>query len=162
MYFLTGWSLSEISLALGITISIIGLMKPVYKFIKHKAQKAQKQSQTIDALPGALKQLSDDIQDIKDSNQKQNEQIATLNKKVDNLDKQLTDFERQEIVREVNNTFYSFKTLEEIPDDILHDTLDSCAIYLKNGYNHNTKPKCELLALEYNRRLAKKQEAKHE
>lgn len=162
MYFLTGWSLSEISLALGITISIIGLMKPLYKLIKHKIQKAQKQAQTLDALPNALKKLSDDIQDIKDGNEKQNEQIASLNSKVDNLDKQLTDFERQEIVREVNNTFHTFKSLEEIPDDILHDTLDSCAIYLKNGYNHNTRPKCELLAQEYNRRLAKRQEAKHE
>lgn len=154
--------MSEISLALGILISIIGLIRPLAKLINAKIKKAQNQSKTIEALPQALQQLTDDIQDIKESNKQQNEEIANLNNKVDNLDRQLSDFERQEIVREVNNTFYSFDKLENIPDDILKDTLDSCSIYINNGYNHTTKPKCELLALEYNRRLTKKQEANHE
>jgi hypothetical protein len=162
MYFLTGWSLSEISLALGILISIIGLIKPFTKWVKIKIQKAQNQTKTIESLPATLNKLSTDIQDIKESNKKQNEDITSMNAKVDNLDKRISDFERQEIVREVNNTFYSFDKLEYIPDDILKDTLDSCAIYIKNGYNHTTKPKCELLMAEYNRRLANKQEANHE
>lgn len=162
MYLLTNWTLSEISLALGIIISIIGLMKPLIKLIKAKIKKAQNQSKTIEALPGALNQLKNDIQEIKDDNKKQNDEIANLSSKVDNLDRQLTDFERQEIVREVNNTFYSFEKLENIPDDILKDTLDSCAIYINNGYNHTTRPKCDLLMQEYNRRLAKAQEANNE
>ena len=162
MILTTQWSLSEISLALGITISVIGLIKPVYKLIKSKIQKAQNQSKTLEALPKVLDKLNNDIQEIKEGNQQQNQEISALSKKIDKVDNRLTDFERQEIVREVNNTFHTFKNLEEIPDDILKDTLDSCSIYIKNGYNHTTKPKCELLAKEYNRRLAKQQEAKHE
>ncbi len=154
------WSLSEISLALGILISIISLLKPLYKWIKKKADKAQQNSQTLKQLPGQLNQISEDISSIKESSQKQNDDIAEVKKTVTKLQNQINDFERQEIVREVNNTFYSFPSLQDIPDDILQDTLESCEIYISNGYNHNTKPKCELLIEEYNRRLAK--EAKHE
>lgn len=154
------WSLAEISLALGITISIIGLLKPLCNFIKKKIQKANNRAEAIDQLPVQLNQMSEDIQSIKEQNKQQNSDIKNLNKKVIGLDNKITDLERQEIVREVNNTFYTFPDLESIPDDILSDTLASCEIYLNNNYNHNTKPKCEMLMEEYHRRLAK--EAKYE
>lgn len=160
MIVLLSINLYSISLALGIIASVIGLMAPIHKLIKEKVKKIKEQTSNLEQLPLQIQKLSRDINNIKENNEKQNEDINTINTKIDSIVMQITDFERQEIIREVNNTFYSFPSLEDIPDDILQDTLDSCEIYLRSGYNHNTKPKCELLQEEYNRRLAK--EAKHE
>lgn len=156
------WSLTEISLALGIIISTLGLIKPLHSWIKKKIEKSNTRAERVDALPEILDKMASDIEDIKEANIAQNEEMIRINDKIDDVDSRLLDFERQEIVREVNSTFYGFPSLQDIPDDILQDTLASCEIYIKNGYNHNTKPKCELLLSEYNRRLAEKQEAKHE
>lgn len=162
MNIITQWSLSEISLALGIIISVIGLIKPLCKWLHKKIERSNQRADTVDGLPEVLNKLAEDVEAIKESNISQSGEISRLSDSIDSLETQLLDFERQEIVREVNNTFYSFNSLKDIPDDILEDTLDSCEIYIRNGYNHNTRPKCELLAEEYNRRLAERQEAKHE
>jgi hypothetical protein len=127
-----------------------------------KIERSNERADTVDSLPEVLNKLAEDVEAIKESNISQSGEISRLSDNIDSLETQLLDFERQEIVREVNNTFYSFSSLKDIPDDILEDTLDSCEIYIRNGHNHNTKPKCELLAEEYNRRLAERQEAKHE
>lgn len=161
MNILTEWSLTEISLVLGIVISIIGLIKPVSKWLYKKIERSNQRADTIDTLPEVLNKLADDVEAIKEHNITQNEEIASLNDKIDNVELQLMDFERQEIVREVNSTFYGFANLQSIPDDILEDTIASCEIYIRNGYNHNTKPKCELLIKERERRLAQ-MEGHHE
>lgn len=97
------------------------------------------------------------------------EEINNLNKEVkkngSTLNSFLTDYDEfttQNLKYMINDAFFGYPTIHEIPDDILINACECCDIYVnKKNKNHEIRPKCLLLWEERERRAVYK-EVDHE
>jgi len=56
------------------------------------------------------------------------------------------DFTTQNLKYMINDAFFGYNSIHEIPDDILINACECCDIYInKKKRNHEMKPRCEMI-----------------
>ena len=56
------------------------------------------------------------------------------------------DFTTQNLKYMINDAFFGYDSIHEIPDDILINACECCDIYInKKKRNHEMKPRCEMI-----------------
>lgn len=72
------------------------------------------------------------------------------------------DFTTQNLKYMINDAFFGYDSIHEIPDDILINACECCDIYInKKKRNHEMKPRCEMIWRELERRAVSR-EVSHE
>lgn len=72
------------------------------------------------------------------------------------------DFTTQNLKYMINDAFFGYDSIHEIPDDILINACECCDIYInKKKRNHEMKPRCEMIWKELERRAVSR-EVSHE
>lgn len=118
------------------------------------------------------KKKEEDAEQLKKDRQQQKamyEEISVLSKEVkkngntlNNFLSDYDDFTTQNLKYMINDAFFSYPTIHEIPDEILINACECCDIYVnKKNKNHEIRPKCLLLWEERERRAVHR-EVNHE
>lgn len=153
-----------LTLATGEIVGIIGAFATVFTvFIVPfwKWYKKQKQKRIDDA-----EQLHED----RERQQKMYEIVKELKTTVNENGKSLNefrsdydDFTIQNLKYMINDAFFSYHSVHEIPQEILVNACECCDIYVyKKNRNHEIKPRCKLLWEELERRSVISEEDNYE
>ena len=58
----------------------------------------------------------------------------------------------------INDAYFGYTNIHEIPDDILTNACECCEIYVnKRHHNHEIKPRCKLMWEEQERRAVNRE-----
>ena len=141
---------------LGVICTILSVVViPVAKFVKKKRDQylntiktVQYMSKGADETLKAINNIKDDINEMKSGMEDINNQFKEMKEKTDK-------FETQQLKYMINDAFYSFNGIEEIPDEVLINASQCCDIYVGKGLNHETGARCKLIYAELERRQKK-------
>lgn len=132
-----------------LTVFIVPILKMVRKRIVEKQKEAQdRQQEKIERQQQqtALTLLIEQLTDMKKDN-------ADLHTKIDNFLTDYDEFTTQNLKYMINDAYFSYNDIHEIPDDILTNACECCEIYVnKRHKNHEIRPRCTKLWEEQERR----------
>lgn len=152
MNFLT-ITVAEISGIIGMVATVTTVF--LVPFLKwHKKRKKQKEDERLERKETLrlLKELKNKVLII-DKGVADNS--ATLEKFLLDYD----DFTTQNLKFMINDAFFTYNTVFEIPDEVLINACECCEIYVnKKHKNHEIKPRCKLLWDELERRAVHRED----
>lgn len=155
MNFLT-MSVGEISGIVGIAATVFTVfLVPFIKWVKKKKQEKENAIKKQAERDSKLETLC--------------EVVGKINKQVDKnsvmLQDYIDDYEEfavQNLKYMINDAYFGYNDIHEIPDDVLTNACECCEIYVnKKHKNHEIKPRCRLLWEEEERRAISR-EVRHE
>lgn len=119
---------------------------------ENKKQEEEMERKKQEARDAKLEQLCEDV--------------AKINVKVDSNSIMLQDyiadydsFSTQNLKYMINDAYFGYNDIHEIPDDVLTNACECCEIYVnKKHKNHEIKPRCRLLWEEQERRAVTREE----
>lgn len=153
MNFLT-ITVAEISGIIGMVATVTTVF--LVPFLKwHKKRKKQKEDERLERKETLrlLKELKNKVLII-DKGVADNS--ATLEKFLLDYD----DFTTQNLKFMINDAFFTYNTVFEIPDEVLINACECCEIYVnKKHKNHEIKPRCKLLWDELERRAVHREDS---
>ena len=153
MNFLT-ITVAEISGIIGIVATVTTVF--LVPFLKwHKKRKKQQEDDRLERQETLLllKDLKSKVLVI-DKGVAENS--ATLEKFLLDYD----DFTTQNLKFMINDAFFTYDTVFEIPDEVLINACECCEIYVnKKHKNHEIKPRCRLLWEELERRAVHREDS---
>jgi hypothetical protein len=89
----------------------------------------------LDAVYNKLETVDDNNKKIEEFNSKFNEFLEDYD-----------DFTTQNLKYMINDAFFGYENVHEIPLDVLTNACECCNIYVyKKQKNHEIRPRCELL-----------------
>lgn len=153
------WSPEQITGLIGAGATVITvLIVPIYKWLKKKQKEKneaiEKQRKRDEKLDAVYQKLS-----VVDSN---NQSIEALDSKFNNFLEDYDEFTTQNLKYMINDAFFGYENIHEIPSDVLTNACECCDIYVhKKRKNHEIRPRCELLWKEQERRSVER-EVTHE
>ena len=135
---------------------------PIFKALKKKRDNyigsLQKLNNVASGLESTVKKIDDmstDITNLKEDMENLTDQISDMQEKTEK-------FEVQQLKYMINDAFYSFNNIEEIPDEVLINASQCCDIYVGKGLNHETGARCRLIYEELERRQSRLAHRKQE
>lgn len=133
------------------TVLIVPTSKAIKKYIKKKKDEKDKQEARNKKLDLVYEKVV-----TMDENQ------ANLNNQFNNFLIDYDEFTTQNLKYMINDAFFGYENVHEIPSDVLTNACECCEIYVnKKHKNHEIRPRCELLWREQERR-ATEREVTHE
>jgi hypothetical protein len=128
--------------ATALTVFII----PLRKYIKKKQSEKQNAKTVEVGQTESIKILAEKVGAI-------NVKQEGLIKKIDSFLTDYEEFTTQNLKYMINDAFFGYSNIHEIPDDILTNACECCEIYVnKRHHNHEIKPRCKLMWDEQERR----------
>lgn len=133
-------SVQEWIAVIGVTLSILTtiIVPLVKKYKKTQVQKNNKKIQNqeiLNEIPGLVTAVN------------------TLKEQLDSFYQDYSEFSTQNLKYMINDAYFSYKDVHEIPDDILTNACECCEIYvIKRHKNHEIRPRCNKLWDEQERR----------
>lgn len=119
---------------------------PIVKLIKKRIIEAQQEKIERQQQQATLIFVVEQLEEIKDNNN-------ALDQKIDNFLTDYDEFTTQNLKYMINDAYFSYKDVHEIPDDILTNACECCEIYvIKRHKNHEIRPRCNKLWDEQERR----------
>lgn len=134
-----------------LTVFIIPTLKSAKKrVIKLQQENADKKQQQT-----ALNLVIEQLGEIKKEN-------ADLRTKLDSFFEDYDEFTIQNLKYMINDAFFGYDDIHDIPDEVLTNACECCEIYVnKRHKNHEIRPRCALLWEEQERRAVSR-EVHHE
>lgn len=153
MNFLT-ITVAEISGIIGIVATVTTVF--LVPFLKwHKKRKKQQEDDRLERQE-TLRLLKDLKSKVLVIDKGVAENSATLEKFLLDYD----DFTTQNLKFMINDAFFTYNTVFEIPDEVLINACECCEIYVnKKHKNHEIKPRCRLLWEELERRAVHREDS---
>ena len=140
-------TVEAIGTIVGVSLSLLTVIVfPIYRKIKKdiKAREDQKAK-----VANNEKQLELNIRRIASLETS----VTTILKNQDRDRQEALAREIRDIKVYINDIYYSYKTVQEIPNEMFINGFNLCARYLELGQNHEMKPICKSFADEYTRRV---------
>lgn len=83
--------------------------------------------------------------------------VNTLKEQLDSFYQDYSEFSTQNLKYMINDAYFCYQDIADIPDDILTNACECCEIYVnKRHKNHEIRPRCEKLWNELERRAVEK------
>lgn len=137
-----------------VTVFLVPIARAIKSHQKEKAKEKEKQRKRDEKLDA----IYDKISTI-DSNQQELNNIKT---QFDTFLVDYDEFTTQNLKYMINDAFFGYENIHEIPNDVLTNACECCEIYVnKRHKNHEIRPRCELLWREQERRSVER-EGSHE
>lgn len=144
-----------IGLALtGATSILIPIIKKLRVKHKKKVQKQNENNQILSSIPGALEKLSQENKEIK-------ENLREVTGEQEVLKGELERYHIQTLKYMINDVFFGYNNIHEIPYETLLVAAEGCDIYISKGYNHVTRSRCDLIYEEIDRRQRNRAEGEN-
>lgn len=137
-------SVQEWIAVIGVTLSILTtiIVPLVKKYKKTQVQKNNKKIQNqeiLNEIPGLVTAVN------------------TLKEQLDSFYQDYSEFSTQNLKYMINDAYFCYQDITDIPDDILTNACECCEIYVnKRKKNHEIRPRCEKLWSELERRAVEK------
>ena len=123
----------------------IPILKKRYNKKKKKEEKEKKNETIINSIPECLKALQEENKTIKDM-------INDIKKHQQYTQNELEQYQIQTLKYMINDAFFGFNNIHEIPYETLIIAAEGCDIYVGKGYNHEVGARCQLIYQEIERR----------
>lgn len=137
-----------------VTVFLVPIARAIKSHQKEKAKEKEKQRKRDEKLDAIYNKMS-----TIDSNQQELNNIKT---QFDNFLVDYDEFTTQNLKYMINDAFFGYENIHEIPNDVLTNACECCEIYVnKRHKNHEIRPRCELLWREQERRSVER-EVSHE
>lgn len=135
---------------------------PIFKALKKKRDTYVNSLRTLASTTKGLENVCKKI-DVIDSDLKEiRKDVSELTDSVQDMKEKNETFETQQLKYMINDAFYSFNNIEEIPDEVLINASQCCDIYVGKGLNHETGARCRLIYEELERRQSRLAHRKQE
>lgn len=128
---------------------------PLFKTIKKKRYKYLSTINKVQDISIQTNKTLKTIENINDNISGMKNEILDINEKINDMKKTTSEFEVQQLKYMINDAFYSFNSIEDIPDEVLINASQCCDIYIGKGLNHETGARCKLIYEELERRQEK-------
>lgn len=150
----------EIVAIIGIALSLLtSLFIPCYKSGKkkwdRKKQKEKERNDNLDALPSKLN-------DLQTENKKILKLVQDLAIKQERSDQEFERYQIQNLKYMINDAFFGYNNVHEIPYETLIVAAEGCDIYIGKGLNHEIGARCQIIFEEIQRRQALQIEGEHD
>lgn len=145
---------SEAIALVGLILSLLTVVLiPTIKWMRKKIVKYKKDMQQIQDNKKSAENNTAMIQKI-------DEKLEIMIENQINLEETLADyledygeFTIQNLKYMINDAFFGYNNIHDIPDDVLLNACECCEIYVnKRHHNHEIKPRCKMLWDELERR----------
>lgn len=148
---------------LGVICTLLSVVViPVFKVLKKKRDQYMGSLKKVQAMSEQANETSQTLKDIKNDIKDIQKDMKDINNKVEEMQEKTSAFETQQLKYMINDAFYSFNGIEEIPDEVLINASQCCDIYVGKGLNHETGARCKLIYAELERRQKKLAEHKED
>lgn len=141
-----------------LTVFIIPIVKSIKKrIIRMQQERVEKEQEKVERQQqqATLTFVVEQLKEIKDDN-------IALDQKIDSFLQDYGEFTTQNLKYMINDAFFGYSDIHEIPDDVLTNACECCEIYVnKRHKNHEIRPRCALLWDEQERRAVSR-EVHHE
>lgn len=149
-------SLQEWTALMGVFCTIITVViVPVYKILKSKKEKHINSLKQLNKVVKKVEEVSNIIDNVNSNVSSLTDDVANLASEVKDLKRKTDIFETQQLKYMINDAFYGFDCIEDIPDEVLINASQCCDIYVSKGLNHETGARCKLIYAELERRQNK-------
>lgn len=135
----------------GVLAILTSVSIPIFKWYKKKKNQYTKNINIIQSNNEKIDSLSSSIDKIL-------EHDTMLDTKLQNFINDYEEFSTQNLKYIINDAYFSFKSISELPDDILINACECCEIYVnKRHRNHEIRPRCDILWQELERRAIERE-----
>lgn len=124
---------------------LIPMLKARQKKKKKQEDKDRRNETVINSIPGHLQALQEENKTIK-------EMINEIKSQQENTQVELEQYQIQTLKYMINDAFFGFNNIHEIPYETLIVAAEGCDIYVGKGYNHEIGARCQLIYQEIERR----------
>lgn len=140
----------EVSVAIGIVATLLSLFTPLVvktrKVYKKQKNEKKRRNSIIDSLPDKLEKI-----DVR---------LCSSENCTTSIKKQFDKFEVHQLKYIINDAFFGYKTVMEIPQEVLINASECCDSYLSKGLNHEVGARCKIIYKEIERRELEKSQCK--
>jgi hypothetical protein len=155
-----GLTLAE-GLGLGLTVLTSILLPFIKKRIKKRKDKIKKEKEQKDNDTKLLLSLDERLSNV-NKNLEALTQTVEFNKTInDNLQADFKKYKILNIKYIINDAFFGYHSVHEIPYETLLIAAEGCDIYIGEGHNHEIGARCEIIYKEFQRREKLKGEGVH-
>jgi predicted nuclease with TOPRIM domain len=156
--------ITAVASILGALVTLFGLYVTFKKKIKDHFARKHHRNDIIDSLPDHFEKIQNQIDSINATQDDMQEQVSDIAKHQENLETSFDTLETNALRYSINDIFFGYHNIEDVPDEMLSNAAKSCDIYLAKGLNHETGARCKVIYAEIERRQQKKaqEETKHE
>ena len=154
-------SVGEITAIIGAAATVMTtFLVPIRKAIKKKQKQKEDERREKEEDREKINSIAESINEIKQSSLNNTRLIAETRQsqieqgeKIDQLMDEQEHFFVQNLKYMINDAYFGYPNIHEIPDDILKNACECCEIYVnQKRRNHEIKPRCELFWREVERR----------
>jgi hypothetical protein len=133
-----------------VTVFLVPIARAIKSHQKEKAKEKEKQRKRDEKLDAIYNKMS-----TIDTNQQELNNIKT---QFDSFLVDYDEFTTQNLKYMINDAFFGYENIHEIPNDVLTNACECCEIYVnKRHKNHEIRPRCELLWREQERRSVERE-----
>ena len=138
----------------GLLLSILSVVCiPIFKWIKKKINKIKEDREERKQDRLLLQKLVATVSTIGTSLETLSSNNLDLQESFDEFLDDYGEFTIQNYKYMINDAFFGYDNIHEIPDEVLINACECCDIYVnKKHRNHEIKPRCKLLWDELERR----------
>lgn len=140
-------TIGEISGVVGVASTVLtAFLVPFIKWLKKKRKERDEEVKKQVARDEKLDTLCEVVGVM---NKQVNENSIMLQNYIEDYD----EFSTQNLKYMINDAYFGYDSIHEIPDDVLTNACECCEIYVnKKHKNHEIRPRCRLLWEEEERR----------
>lgn len=139
---------------ISIVLSIIII--PLISRINIKINEGKARDAKLAALPEKIEKIEKSNKETKEAIEKSNketkEAIARLEERQTASESEIEMYNIQNLKYMINDAFFGYANIQEIPYETLIIAADGCDIYTSKGYNHEIGARCKIIYKEIERR----------
>lgn len=144
------------------TAVLTSVLVPSYKAYKKKKKEYEQRAKTLEQIPQALSNIDKRLSTVEEGIDEINDKQNLLTQQQEESAEKFDSFETQQLKYIINDAFFGYSSVEEIPDEVLISASQCCDIYLGKGLNHETGARCKIIYAELERRQKIKANRKNE
>lgn len=146
-------NMAELSGILGIVATVTTVfLVPFIKWAKKRHKQIINDREERKETVRLLKKLKDQVGQIDDC-------VKNNSSTLKNFIADYDDFTTQNLKFMINDAFFTYHSVCEIPDEVLINACECCDIYVhKKQKNHEIKPRCRMLWEELERRSVERED----
>lgn len=151
MFLMTTWEIVASILA-SITTLLTVIFIPFCVKMKKRVKEAQKNRQTIEQIPTALASIDKKLTNLENNIEELKDEQNHIITQQEEQEKRFSQLETMQLKHMINDAFYGYGSVRDIPDEELISASQCADLYLAKGLNHETGARCEIIYEELKRR----------
>lgn len=128
---------------------ITSIVLPIFVYLKAKKKAREQRDTVVDELPKTINEIHVAIKDVKS-------EVKEIKKKQDLMDQHLDTFETQNLKYMINDAYFGYDCVEDIPYEILLSAAQNCDLYIGKKLNHEIGARCNIIYHELERRQSER------